>query len=113
MNRCRDIPVSSVDEPGAKRQRRCSKCRKTGHRITNCPELAVNESEDDESRLVASSVSHDDENLRAVDEDDDDNSSVRSNEQDADSFDSDDDSIDEGTEHEIAGLLLSLNDDGK
>ena len=68
----------------------------------------VNESKDDESRPVASSVSHDDENLRAVDEDDDDNSSVRSNEQDADSFDSDDDSIDEGTEHEIAGLLLSL-----
>ena len=38
--------------------------------------------------LVASSVSHDDENLRAVDEEDDDDSSVRSNEQDVESFDS-------------------------
>ena len=70
----------------------------------------VNESKDDESRPVASSVSHDDENLGAVDEEYDDNSSVRSN----DSFDSDDDStIDDGTENEIAVLLLSLNDDGK
>jgi hypothetical protein len=67
-NMSRDKPVRSVDEPGAKRQRRCSKCRKTGHRITKCPESVVNESEDDESRPVASSVSHDDENLGAVDE---------------------------------------------
>ena len=43
----------------------------------------------------------------------DDNSSVRSNEQEIDSFDSDDESIDDGTENEISVLLLSLNDDGK